>query len=88
MSLMDDRLRAYRERVAARGEITIAPVLPADDGGTGDRWSALWAPAEDALPDYDASAPTLELAVLYLAYVLAEEVLSLRAQVAEMGDSA
>ena len=73
-----DPLKMLQERVASMGNITIEPVLPSEDGGTGDRWSASWAPAEGALPDIDATAPTLELALIYLAYGLASEVMELR----------
>lgn len=80
---MDERIARYEADLARHGSIQFAPVLPQHDGGTGDRWSATWAPSRDALVDHDASAPTLLEALVYLAYGLGEEVLELRAKAAE-----
>lgn len=71
---MNDQGARHRERQHRCGEIAISPVLPEEDGGTGDRWSATWAPDGESLPELDASAPTLELALTYLAYGLGQEV--------------
>ena len=74
---MNDPLADYLERKANRGVIRIEAILPEDDGGTGQRWYATWGPDDDHV-DIDSSAETLEAAIMYLAYGIAEEVLRLR----------
>ncbi len=57
----------------SKPSLSIEPVLPDEDGGTGDRWAAMVA-LNGGVADYDASGATIEEALARLVLVLAAEV--------------